>query len=319
MLVVIALGTRAVLRRQEAATVEARRANVRVAAQALAPVAAEHRIVIGHGGGPQAGLLSSQAAVAEVAAAYPLDLLRAQGEGMVGYLIEQELGNLLPFGRPFATVMTMVEVDPSDPAFQAPSAFVGPPYDEAAAERLAAEKGWTFKEDGPAWRRVVASPEPKRIFELRPIRWLVERNTIVIAAGGGGIPTMFKPGADRQITGADCVIDKDLAMSLLARELDADFFVMLTDVDAVYANWGQPSQTAIRRASPDLMTSFNFSTRSIGPKVDAACRFTSVTGKPAAIGALEDLSRILRGEAGTLISVQQAGIDYAPRAATTGS
>ena len=178
-------------------------------------------------------------------------MLGAETEGMIGYMIEQELGNLLPFERPFATLLTMVEVDPNDPAFKNPTKFIGPVYAKDEADRLAAEKGWVFKQDGDKWRRVVASPEPKRIFELRPIKWLLEHNTIVIAAGGGGIPTMYEPGTERKLVGIECVIDKDLASELLARELDADLFVMLTDADAVYVDWGKPTQKAIRRGSPD--------------------------------------------------------------------
>jgi carbamate kinase len=216
-------------------------------------------------------------------------------------MIEQELGNLLPFERPFATLLTMIEVDPADPAFKEPTKFIGPVYDKPDADRLAAEKGWTFKPDGDKWRRVVPSPLPKRIFELRPIKWLLEKNTIVIAAGGGGIPTMYEPGKDRHLIGVECVIDKDLASELLARELGADLLVILTDADAVYLDWGTPSQRAIRRASPDALEAFSFPAGSMGPKVEAACRFVRLTGRRAAIGALADLSRIIDGEAGTTI------------------
>jgi len=250
MLVVVALGGNALLRRGEPMTAANQRNNVRVAAKALAPVAAEHRIVVAHGNGPQVGLLALQGAAYEKVESYPLDVLDAETEGMIGYMIEQELGNLLPFERPFATLLTMVEVDPRDPAFGNPTKFIGPVYKKPEADRLAKEKGWTFKADGEHWRRVVPSPQPKRIFEMRPIRWLLEHNTVVIAAGGGGIPTMYEPGANRKLVGVECVIDKDLASELLARELDADLFVMLTDIDAVYVDWGKPTQKAIRRASP---------------------------------------------------------------------
>jgi carbamate kinase len=317
MLVVIALGGNALLRRGEPMTADKQRTNVRIAAKALAPIAAQHQLVVGHGNGPQVGLLALQGAAYAKVETYPLDVLGAQTEGMIGYMIEQELGNLLPFERPFATLLTMVEVDPDDPAFKNPTKFIGPVYLREEAERLASDKGWVFKPDGDKWRRVVASPEPKRIFELRPIKWLLERNTIVIAAGGGGIPTMYEKGADRTLTGVECVIDKDFASELLARELDADLFVMLTDADAVYADWGKPTQRAIRRASPTVLAAQPFAAGSMGPKVEAACRFAVATGKQAAIGALADLEKILAGEAGTTITTKEAGIVYAPAAAAT--
>jgi carbamate kinase len=310
VLVVTALGGNALLRRGEAMTAENQRRNVRVAAAALAPVAVQHQLVIGHGNGPQVGLLALQAAAYAKVDTYPLDVLGAETEGMIGYMIEQELGNLLPFERPFCTMLTMVEVDPGDPAFSNPTKFIGPVYGKDDADRLAGEKGWAFKLDGDNWRRVVPSPEPKRIFELRPIKWLLAHNTIVIAAGGGGIPTMYERGATRKLVGVECVIDKDFASELLARELDADLFVMLTDVDAVYVDWGTPTRKAIRRASPAALTRMRFAAGSMEPKVAAACRFTTATGKSAAIGALADLSRIIAGEAGTMVSSRDTGIAY---------
>jgi carbamate kinase len=308
MLIVIALGGNALLRRGEPMTAENQRANVRVAARAIAPIAGEHQIVIGHGNGPQVGLLALQGAAYAKVETYPLDVLGAQTEGMIGYMIEQELGNLLPFERPFATLLTMIEVDPHDPAFKDPTKFIGPVYDRAEADRLIREKGWVFKQDGDKWRRVVASPEPKRIFEIRPIKWLLERNTVVIAAGGGGIPTTYAETEAHTLGGVECVIDKDLASELLARELNADLFVMLTDADAVYKDWGKPTQQAIRRASPAALTAQSFAAGSMGPKVNAACRFATATGKTAAIGALADLQRIIAGEAGTTISTAETGI-----------
>jgi carbamate kinase len=310
MLVVTALGGNALLRRGEPLSAENQRANVRIAARALAPIAAEHQLVIGHGNGPQVGLLALQGAAYEKVEAYPLDVLGAQTEGMIGYMVEQELGNLLPFERPFATMLTMVEVDPDDPAFQNPTKFIGPVYGKEEAGRLAEEKGWTVEPDGDKWRRVVPSPEPRRIFEIRPIRWLLEHNTIVIAAGGGGIPTMYQRGAQRTLIGVECVIDKDLASELLARELKADLFVMLTDTDAVYVDWGKPTQKPIRRAPPGALRALPFAAGSMGPKVDAACRFAEATGKRAAIGALADISEILAGRAGTTVSTAEAGIAY---------
>jgi carbamate kinase len=316
MLIVIALGGNALLRRGEAMSADNQRGSVRVAARAIAPVAAAHQLVIGHGNGPQVGLLALKGAYEKVET-YPLDVLGAQTEAMIGYMIEQELGNLLPFDRPFATISTMVEVDPSDPGFKNPTKFIGPVYPKAEADRLAAERGWVFKQDGSKWRRVVASPEPKRIFELRPIEWLLEHNTIVIAAGGGGIPTMYQAKAERTLFGVECVIDKDLASELLARELGADLFVMLTDADAVYCDWGKPTQKAIRRASPAALASMTFAAGSMGPKVTAACRFAKSTGKRAAIGALADLESILAGTAGTTVAGDETGVVYGGAAGRT--
>jgi len=308
MRIVVALGGNALLKRGQPMTAEVQRANVRVAAEAIAPLAQSHQVVISHGNGPQVGLLALQGAAYKPDEAFPLDVLGAETEGMIGYMIEQELGNLLPFDIPFATVLTMVEVDPDDPGFQNPTKFVGPVYDKAEADRLAAEKGWVVKPDGAKWRRVVPSPLPKRIFEIRPIRWLLDHGTVVICAGGGGIPTMYQKGADRKLVGVEAVIDKDLCTELLARDLDADLFVMLTDADAVYLDWGTPTQRAIRRATPASLADIGFAAGSMGPKVDAACAFAQATGKNAAIGALEDLTRIIAGEAGTTISVDGDGM-----------
>jgi carbamate kinase len=306
MRIVVALGGNALLKRGEPMTADAQRRNVKVAAEALAPVAGEHQLVISHGNGPQVGLLALQGAAYKPDEAYPLDVLGAETEGMIGYMIEQELGNLLPFEVPFATLLTMIEVDPDDPGFDNPTKFVGPVYDQATADRIAAEKNWVFKKDGDKWRRVVPSPEPKRIFEIRPIRWLLEKGVIVIAAGGGGIPTMYKPSADRQLMGVEAVIDKDLASELLARDLNADLFIMATDATAVFVNWGKPDAKAIHRANPKAMQTYQFPAGSMGPKVDAACRFAEATGKTAAIGALADIPGIVAGEKGTLINT---GVD----------
>jgi carbamate kinase len=312
MRIVIALGGNALLKRGQPMTAEVQRANVRLAAEAIAPLAQSHQVVISHGNGPQVGLLALQGAAYKPDEAFPLDVLGAETEGMIGYMIEQELGNLLPFEVPFATVLTMVEVDPDDPGFRNPTKFVGPVYDKAEADRLAAEKGWAIKPDGAKWRRVVPSPLPKRIFEIRPIRWLLDQGTVVICAGGGGIPTMYQKGADRKLVGVEAVIDKDLCTELLARDLDAELFVMLTDADAVYLDWGTPTQRAIRRATPASLADIGFAAGSMGPKVAAACAFAQTTGKQAAIGALEDLSKIIAGEAGTTISVGGDGMVCAP-------
>jgi carbamate kinase len=306
MLVVVALGGNALLRRGEPMTAEVQRQNIRIAAQALAPVARKHRLVLSHGNGPQVGLLALQSAAYGAVDPYPLDVLGAETEGMVGYMIEQELGNLLPFEVPFATILTMVEVDPADPAFQTPTKFIGPVYEQAEADRLAAEKGWVFKLDGAMWRRVVPSPVPRRIFEIRPIEWLLEKGAIVICAGGGGIPTMYAPGGSRTLTGAEVVIDKDRASGLLANQLAADLFVMATDVDGVYLDWGQPTQRLLRRTTPAEMARHPFAAGSMGPKVEAACEFVTTTGRRAAIGALAEIERIVAGEAGTIVEPDAA-------------
>jgi carbamate kinase len=297
--ILVALGGNALLRRGEPMTAEAQRANVQVAAAALAPIAKAHQLVISHGNGPQVGLLALQAAAYREVEAYPLDVLGAQTEGMIGYLIEQELGNLLPADAPLATVLTMIEVSPEDPAFQEPTKFVGPVYRDEEAAVLAADKGWTFKRDGADMRRVVASPLPRRIFELRPIRWLLEQGTVVICAGGGGIPTAWAPGRDRVLTGIEAVIDKDLASELLARELDADLFVMATDVDGVYDGWGTPEQHRLDEVTPERLRAGSFAAGSMGPKVAAAAHFVEQTGRRAAIGALADIEQIVAGTAGT--------------------
>ena len=299
MRVVVALGGNALLKRGEPMTAEVQRSNVKTAARSLAPVAEKHQLVLSHGNGPQVGLLALQGAAYEEVDTYPLDVLGAQTEGMIGYMIEQELGNLLPFEVPFATILTMVEVDADDPAFQNPTKFVGPVYSEVEAMELAADKSWTVKPDGQYWRRVVPSPLPKRIFEIRPIKWLLEKNTVVICAGGGGIPTMYQKGADRVLTGVEAVIDKDRATELLARELEADLYIMATDVDGVYLDWGTPSQQKLDQISATELKSHSFADGSMGPKVNAAIQFVEKTGQRSAIGSLEEIEQIVEGKAGT--------------------
>jgi carbamate kinase len=306
MRIVVALGGNALMKRGEPMTAEAQRANVRQAAPALATVAADHELVLTHGNGPQVGLLALQAEAYQEVEAYPLDVLGAQTEGMIGYVLEQELGNLLPQDVPLATILTMVEVDPADPAFNEPTKFVGPVYDRAAADTLTATRGWTFANDGDRWRRVVASPQPRRIFEIRPIRWLLDRQVVVICAGGGGVPTMYRgrsgdTPAGRELVGVQAVIDKDLASELLARQVDADVFAMATDVDGVYVGWGTPDQRRLDRVTVAELKQLPFPAGSMGPKVEGAIRFVEQTGRRAAIGALEDIESIVKGDAGTQI------------------
>jgi len=298
MRIVIALGGNALLRRSDPMTTEVQRKNVRIAAQASAPLAAEHSIVIVHGNGPQVGLLSLQAEAYQGAEPYPLDVLDAGTQGMIGYLIQEELRALLPPERQVATLLTMIEVDPDDPAFAHPTKFVGPVYDQEAAQKLGAEKGWAFRQDGSSWRRVVPSPQPQRILEIQPITWLLERGAVVICAGGGGIPTTSGPGL---LTGVEAVIDKDFASELLAEDVGADLFLMATDVDGVYLNWGEPEAQRLDRVSVAELASHEFAAGSMGPKVKAAAMFAANSGQRAAIGALDDIAGIVAGRAGTSV------------------
>ncbi|MDX1493655.1 MAG: carbamate kinase [Longimicrobiales bacterium] len=300
MRVVVALGGNALLRRGEPLTPSAQRANVRQAAQALAPIASEHELVVTHGNGPQVGLLALQAvAHSETTEPTPLDVLGAETEGMIGYVIEQELGNVLPFDKPLATILTMVEVDPEDPAFDRPTKPIGPVYDEKEARRLAAERGWSIAPDGQYWRRVVASPEPRHIFEIRPIRWLLEKGSVVICAGGGGIPTMYMP--DGTLAGAEVVIDKDRASALLARELEADVLVLATDVEGVYVDFGGPDQYMVEETTPQELAALDLPEGSMGSKVEAASTFVAGGGEMAVIGALHQIDALVAGTAGTRV------------------
>jgi carbamate kinase len=301
MRVVVALGGNALLKRGEPMTADAQRSNARSAAPALAAIAAEHSLVLSHGNGPQVGLLALQAAAYTESEPFPLDVLGAQSEGMIGYVLEQELGNVMPEEAALATLLTMIEVAPDDPAFQDPTKFVGPVYPREQAEALGNAKGWVFKQDGDFWRRVVPSPEPRRIFEIRPIRTLLDGGVVVICAGGGGVPTMFLPGAERSLVGVEAVIDKDLASELLARDVAADLLVMATDVDGVYAEWGTPRQRRLDRVTPVELRAGEYVAGSMGPKVEAAARFVERTGKRAAIGSLDHIQQIVAGDAGTQV------------------
>jgi carbamate kinase len=311
---VAALGGNALLRRGQDLTAENQRENARAACKALAPIALEHELVISHGNGPQVGLLALQGAAYKPVETYPLDVLDAQTEGMIGYIIQQELGNELPFERHLATLLTMIEVDGSDPAFGNPTKPIGPLYDEAEAEKLRAEKGWAFKPDGDKLRRVVPSPLPKRIFEIEAIKKLLDSGCVVICAGGGGIPTTYtdeETPAGRRLVGVEAVIDKDLASALLAIDLGADVLAIVTDVDAVYDDWGTPDQRPIRRATPAALGAAEFAEGSMGPKVRAACEFVERTGKQAVIGSIHDTPALVRGDAGTVVALDAEGIEVA--------
>jgi carbamate kinase len=292
-------------------TVENQRENVRLACDRLVPIGQQHELIISHGNGPQIGLLALEEAAYGQVPASPLDVLGAQTQGMIGYLIEQELGNRLPFERPLASLLTMIEVDPDDPAFTDPSKPIGPIYSKPEADTLAAERGWTFKPDGASMRRVVPSPVPQRIFERRPIRWLLERGCVVICAGGGGIPTAYRPG--RELVGVEAVIDKDRASALLARDIDADILIMATDAPAVCVGFGTSRQRAILEADPEVLLAeyeAEFAAGSMLPKVVAACDFAKATGKPAVIGALADIDAMLAGTAGTRVAAGVAGVTF---------
>ena len=301
MRIVIALGGNALLQRGQPMTAENQRDNIRIAAERIAAIVPGNEIVVAHGNGPQVGLLALQAAAYTEVAPYPLDVLGAQTDAMIGYVIEQELGNLLPAHQQLATMLTMIEVDRKDPAFENPTKPIGPVYDKATAEKLAAESGWAIAPDGDKFRRVVASPRPKRIFEIRPIRTLVDSGVVVICAGGGGIPTMYDENNDLQ--GVEAVIDKDLASALLAQDLGADLLVIATDVDGVYLDWGTAKQSKVGAVTPGEIEGLDLPAGSMGPKVQAACEFARNTGGEAVIGSLADIADIVQGAAGTRVKV----------------
>jgi len=308
MRVVVALGGNALLQRGQALSAENQRDNIRVAAAALAEVHKTHQLVIAHGNGPQVGLMALMDAAYTAVDPYPLDVLGAETIGMIGYMIEQELGNIIPVEDHILTVLTQIVVDPADSAFNNPTKPVGPVYDQAESERLARDKGWSMAPDGEHYRKVVPSPLPQRIIELDAIRMLVENGVVVICAGGGGIPTAYDD--DKKLYGVEAVIDKDLASGLLAKGLDAGMFVMLTDVANVYANFETENQKAIAAAHPDALEEMDFAPGSMDPKIKGACKYVKETGGRSAIGQLSDLVEIMKGEAGTIISNDVDGIVF---------
>ncbi len=305
MLVVAALGGNALLRRGEPAEAETQRRNVDIAVEALAQIANEHQLVVTHGNGPQVGLLALQSEAYAAVEPYPLDVLGAESEGMIGYLLEQGLENRLGHGRA-ATLLTQVVVDPADPAFGKPTKFVGPVYDQATAEQLAAARGWQIAADGPSWRRVVPSPEPHRIVELEAIATLIAADLIVICVGGGGVPVVVDEHGGMH--GVEAVIDKDLAAGMLAAELGADALLLLTDVPAITTGWGTPSARELRSVTVRELSALDLPAGSMGPKATAAARFVASQGGFAAIGALSDASAILSGRAGTHVVGDDGGL-----------
>jgi len=298
MLVVVALGGNALLRRGEPADVEVQRANVTTAVEAIVELASEHDVVVTHGNGPQVGLLALQGEAYPAAKPYPLDVLGAETEGMIGYLLDQELVNGLA-GREVATLLTQVIVDEDDPAFTRPEKFIGPVYERPHAERLAAERGWTVAADGAFWRRVVPSPEPRSIVELQTIRLLVNAGVLVVCAGGGGIPVIVD--RDGRLRGVEAVVDKDRAAALLAAGLGADALLMLTDVSAVQLGYGTAGARALHDVAAAELRGYPFAAGSMGPKVEAAFRFVEATGGRAAIGSLDHIQQIVDGEMGTQV------------------
>ena len=308
MKIVVALGGNALLRRGEPMTAENQRENVRVACEQIAQIYEGNQLVVAHGNGPQVGLLALQGAAYKEVPTYPLDILGAESVGMIGYIIQQELGNYVPKSATLATMVTQVEVDINDPAFQNPTKPIGPVYSKEEAEQLAKEKNWSIAPDGNQFRRVVASPKPKQILGLKPIQQLVDSGTIVICAGGGGIPVRYDENG--RLCGVEAVIDKDLCSALLAEVLDADLLIIATDVDGVYVDWGTETQRSIVQADPESLETMGFASGSMGPKVEAAIKFVKNTGKEAVIGTLSDILAISQGKAGTRVSTKAKGITY---------
>jgi carbamate kinase len=298
--IVAAVGGNALLERGEPPDAEIQQRHIRIAIDALAPLARSGQLVVTHGNGPQVGLLARESdADPALARPYPLDVLGAQTQGMIGYWLLQGFQNAVP-GREIASVITQTLVSAADPAFTDPAKFIGPVYTEAEARQIAAERGWTVKADGDRWRRVVASPVPLRVVETRLIRQLLDANVVVIGAGGGGAPVVRNRLGE--LEGIEAVVDKDSAAGLLAEALDADLLLILTDVAAVETGYGTPDARPIHRATPADLRAVGFPAGSMGPKVEAACRFVELTGGTAAIGSLRDVDAILTGKAGTIVT-----------------
>jgi len=294
---VVALGGNALLKRGEPLEADIQRKNIDLAAKTIAGLTHNWRVVLVHGNGPQVGLLALQNSAYEKVTPYPLDILGAESQGMIGYMLQQSLKNQLP-QREVSVLLTQVEVDAADPAFANPTKYIGPVYDHAQADALSAEKGWRFKADGTYFRRVVPSPQPKRIVESDAINALISRDHLVICNGGGGVPVVEKADGYH---GIEAVIDKDLSAALLARQIEADALLILTDADAVYVDWGKPGQRPLAQVTPALLDEMTFDAGSMGPKVAACSRFVRECNGIAGIGALADGPAILAGDKGTLI------------------
>ena len=302
MRVVIALGGNAILKRGEPMTAENQRSNVKSAAEAIAKVIdAGHQVVITHGNGPQVGLMALQDLAYDPALASPIDCLVAETQGLIGYLLQQELSNATGGNKEFATVLTQIEVDLNDVAFNQPSKPIGPVYSKSEAALVTGKYGWTMIPDGEHFRRAVPSPKPKRIIEIDALKLLVKNGTIVICVGGGGIPVALREGDI--YSGVEAVIDKDHASGLLARELDADALLLLTDVDGVYLGWGTEKQKRLTSIAPTELSLHNFAAGSMGPKVQAAIEFASLGNTVSGIGRLQDAGEILNQRAGTIVKM----------------
>jgi carbamate kinase len=299
MTVVAALGGNALLRRGHPPDPLAQRVNAHRAAQALAAIARDHDLIVAHGNGPQVGLLALQSAPQTAAErAIPLDVLGAESEGMIGYLLTQELGNALP-GREVATLLTQVVVAADDPSFARPTKPIGPVYaTEEESWAPAHAQGWVVGRDGPHWRRVVPSPQPREIIEVGIVRRLVDAGVLVICAGGGGVPVVRRDGV---LEGIEAVVDKDRTAALLAETLGADALILLTDVDGIQRDWGTADAERLERVPAGGVDQLHLPVGSMGPKAHAAAAFAQATGGIAAIGRLEDAAAVLAGTAGTRV------------------
>ena len=306
MRIVVALGGNALLKRGEPMTAQNQSANIRLAAEQLAKVKPKNELIISHGNGPQVGLLALQHAAYYAQDSkiepYPLDVLVSQTVGMIGYMLQQELTNLLPT-TPTQTLVTQVIVDEHDPAFSKPSKPIGQVYTQAEAEKLAAEKGWTVMPDGQYYRRAVPSPKPQDVTGINAVKALLAQDHIVICGGGGGVPCV--KNAQGQLTGVEAVVDKDLATAVIANHLDADLFIIATDVNAACVNFQKEGERKIAKANPAALEALSaeFAAGSMGPKVQAVINFVKATGKDAAIGSLADIEDIVAGKAGTRVSL----------------
>lgn len=300
MRILIALGGNALLKRGQAMAYQTELSNVRKASQQILSLYRDNELIITHGNGPQVGLIAlQQEAFKDTVPAYPLDAMGAQSIGLIGYMIQKELTAILGPDSKIVSVLTQTEVDKDDPAFSHPTKPVGPVYEKQTADRLMQEHGWTMAKDNEHYRRVVASPDPKRILGLSALQTLIDSGHLIICCGGGGIPVYFKNSGE--LVGAEAVIDKDLASSLLAASLKADLFIIATDVKGIFLNWEQPNQKLIRQTSPAFLRQQKFATGSMGPKVEAACRFVEKTGRTAVVGSLEEIEDLAVGLAGTRI------------------